>query len=54
MSLLRRLARNRLRQERSNGSLAMKHYRAGLDDQFMIQTLSVNIFQANAHSQRDF
>jgi predicted transposase YbfD/YdcC len=39
-SLLRRLALNLLRQEPSKASLAMKRYRAGLDDQFMLQILS--------------
>lgn len=54
MSLLRRLALNLLRQESSKGSLAMKRYRAGLDDQFMLQILSANIPQSDAHSQPDF
>lgn len=50
MSLLRRLALNLLRQEPSKGSLAMKRYRAGLDDQFMLQILSANIPHSDAHS----
>jgi predicted transposase YbfD/YdcC len=52
MSLLRRLALNFLRQEPSKGSLAMKRYRAGLDDQFMLQILKANIplFDADSHS----
>jgi predicted transposase YbfD/YdcC len=54
MSVLRRLALNLLRQEPSKGSLAMKRYRAGLDDQFMLQILSANIPQSDAHSQPDF
>lgn len=54
MSLLRRLALNLLRQEPSKGSLAMKRYRAGLDDQFMLQILSANIFLSDAHSQPKF
>lgn len=54
MSVLRRLALNLLRQEPSKGSLAMKRYRAGLDDQFMLQILSANIPYAEAHSQPDF
>jgi predicted transposase YbfD/YdcC len=54
MSLLRRLALNLLRQEPSKGSLAMKRYRAGLDNQFMLQILSANIPHVDAHSQPDF
>ncbi|MBW4538908.1 MAG: ISAs1 family transposase [Myxacorys chilensis ATA2-1-KO14] len=54
MSLLRRLALNLLRQEPSKGSLAMKRYRAGLDDQFMLQILSANVPQSDAHSQPKF
>lgn len=54
MSVLRRLALNLLRQEPSKGSLAMKRYRAGLDDQFMLQILNVNIPRSDAHSQPDF
>jgi predicted transposase YbfD/YdcC len=54
MSLLRRLALNLLRQEPSKGSLAMKRYRAGLDDQFMRQILAANIPQSDAHFQPDF
>lgn len=50
ISLLRRLALNFLRQEPSKGSLAMKRYRAGLDDQFMLQILSLNIPNNEAHS----
>lgn len=50
MSLLRRLALNLLRQEPSKGSLAMKRYRAGLDDQFMLQILSASMPQSDAHS----
>jgi predicted transposase YbfD/YdcC len=53
MSVLRRLALNLLRQEPSKGSLTMKRYRAGLDDQFMLQILSANILQSDAHSQSD-
>jgi hypothetical protein len=54
MSWLRCLALNLLRQEPSKGSLAMKRYRAGLDNQFMLQILGVNISQAEAHSQPEF
>lgn len=50
MSVLRRLALNLLRQEPSTGSLAMKRYRAGLDDQFMLKILSANIPHSDAHS----
>lgn len=39
-SLLRRFALNLLRQDTSKGSLAMKRYKAGLDDQFMLQILA--------------
>jgi predicted transposase YbfD/YdcC len=39
-SLLRRFALNLLRQDTSKGSLAMKRYKAGLDDQFMLQILT--------------
>lgn len=54
MSVLRRLALNLLRQESSQGSLAMKRYRAGLDDQFMLKILGVTIPQPEAHSQPEF
>jgi predicted transposase YbfD/YdcC len=54
MSLLRRLAINFLRQEPSKGSLAMKRYRAALDDQFMLQILTANLPQSDAHPQPDF
>ena len=50
MSLLRRLALNLLRQEPSKGSLAMKRYRAGLDDQFMLQILGAKLPHFDAHS----
>lgn len=40
LSLLRRLALNLLRQEPSKASLTMKRYKAGLDDQFMLQILA--------------
>lgn len=50
MSLLRRLALNIMRQEPSKGSLAMKRYRAGLDDQFLLQILSASMPQSDAHS----
>lgn len=39
-SVLRRFALNLLRQDTSKGSLAMKRYKAGLDDQFMVQILT--------------
>lgn len=54
MSLLRRLALNLLRQEPSKGSLAMKRYRAGLDDQFILQILNANMPHFDAHAQPDF
>jgi predicted transposase YbfD/YdcC len=54
MSVLRRLALNLLRQEPSKGSLAMKRYRAGLDDPFMLQILSADIPRSDLHSQPDF
>lgn len=54
MSVLRRLALNLLRQEPSKGSLAMKRYRAGLDDQFMLQILSLTFPQPQAHPQPEF
>ena len=54
MSVLRRLALNLLRQEPSQGSLAMKRYRAGLDDQFMLQILRANMSLSDAQSQVDF
>ena len=40
MTLLRRLALNLLRQDTSKGSLKMKRYRAGLDNNFLLQLLS--------------
>ena len=40
MTLLRRLALNLLRQDTSKGSLKMKRYRAGLDNNFLLQILS--------------
>jgi predicted transposase YbfD/YdcC len=54
ISVLRRLALNLLRQEPSKGSLAMKRYRAGLDDQFMLQILTANMPQSDTHSQPEF
>jgi predicted transposase YbfD/YdcC len=54
MSLLRRLALNLLRQEPSKGSLAMKRYRAGLDDPFMLQILSAIIPNFDAQPQPHF
>uniref|UniRef100_B8HPB8 Transposase IS4 family protein n=1 Tax=Cyanothece sp. (strain PCC 7425 / ATCC 29141) TaxID=395961 RepID=B8HPB8_CYAP4 len=39
-SLLRRLTLNLLHRDSSKGSLVMKRYRAGLDDQFMMQLLT--------------
>ena len=54
MSLLRRLALNLLRQEPSKGSLAMKRYRAGLDNQFLLQILNANLPHSDAPSQPDF
>lgn len=43
ISVLRRLALNLLRQEPSKLSLAMKRYRAGLDDRFMLQILAPHL-----------
>ena len=40
MSLLRRLALNLLRQDTSKGSLKMKRYQAGLNNDFLLQILS--------------
>lgn len=40
MTLLRRLALNLLRQDTSKSSLKMKRYRAGLDNNFLLQILS--------------
>ncbi len=40
MTILRRLALNLLRQDTSKGSLKMKRYRAGLDNNFLLQVLS--------------
>ena len=40
MSILRRLALNLLRQDTSKGSLKMKRYKAGLDDDFLLQILA--------------
>jgi predicted transposase YbfD/YdcC len=40
MTLLKRLALNLLRQDTSKGSLKMKRYRAGLDNNFLLQILS--------------
>lgn len=40
MSLLRRLALNLLRQETSKGSLKMKRYKAGLDNNFLLKILT--------------
>ena len=40
MTILRRLALNLLRQDRSSGSLKMKRYQAGLNNNFSLQILS--------------
>ena len=40
MTILRRLALNLLRQDTSSGSLKMKRYQAGLNNNFLIQILS--------------
>ncbi len=40
MTILRRLALNLLRQDTSKGSLKMKRYQAGLDNNFLLQILS--------------
>ena len=40
MTILRRLALNLLRRDNSKGSLKMKRYRAGLDNNFLFQILS--------------
>lgn len=43
LSLLRRLALNLLRQDSSGGSLKMKRYRAGLDNNFLLQVLAASV-----------
>ncbi|MGD2180696.1 ISAs1 family transposase [Lusitaniella coriacea] len=43
LSLLRRLALNILRQDSSPGSLKMKRYRAGLDNNFLLQILAASV-----------
>ena len=40
MTILRRLALNLLRQDTSSGSLKMKRYQAGLNNNFLLQILS--------------
>ena len=40
MTILRRLALNLLRQDASKGSLKMKRYQAGLDNNFLLQILA--------------
>lgn len=40
MTILRRLALNLLRQDTAKGSLKMKRYRAGLDNNFLLQLLA--------------
>lgn len=50
IGLLPRLALNLLRLEPSKASLAMKRYRAGWDDQFMLQILSANFPNIEAQS----
>lgn len=40
MTILRRLALNLLRQDKSSGSLKMKRYQAGLNNNFLLQILS--------------
>ena len=40
MTILRRLALNLLRQDTSKGSLKMKRYQAGLDNNFLLQILA--------------
>ena len=39
MMILKRLALNLLRQDKSSGSLKMKRYQAGLNDNFLLQIL---------------
>jgi predicted transposase YbfD/YdcC len=60
-SLLRRLALNLLRQEPSKASLSMcpagaaeKRYRAGLDNQFMLQILSSALSKSDAPHEPEF
>jgi len=43
LSLLRRLALNLLRQDSSSGSLKMKRYWAGLDNNFLLQILATSV-----------
>jgi predicted transposase YbfD/YdcC len=54
VSLLRRLALNLLRREPSKGSLAMKRYRAGLDNQFLLQVLTSALDNRPAQSDSNF
>jgi len=54
ISVLRRLALNLLRQEPSKASLAMKRYRAGLDDQFMLKILATSMPSFTAQPDPSF
>ena len=48
MTILKRLALNLLRQDDSKGSLKMKRYQAGLNNDFLLQILSNSgIFRSN-------
>jgi len=50
LSILRRLALNLLRQHSGKGSLKMKRYRAGLDNDFLLEILSASLFQTVTQS----
>lgn len=50
LSILRRLALNLLRQHSGKGSLKMKRYRAGLDNDFLLEILSASLPQTLTQS----
>lgn len=50
LSILRRLALNLLRQHPGRGSLKMKRYRAGLDDQFLLEILAASLSRPLSYS----
>lgn len=50
LSILRRLALNLLRQHSGKGSLKMKRYRAGLDNDFLLEILSASLPQTVTQS----
>ena len=49
LSILRRLALNLLRQHPGKGSLKMKRYRAGLDNDFLVEVLTASLPQPITH-----